>query len=145
MTRLKKIANNNQQLGQYIVDIINDDIVPNVTRLNNSGYGYGYDEVVRIINDIIWEYNFVSKKAQEMDALTDISWYCRDSIQKCEKCKDELKRWYEDYSSMPTDTQDQKYEKAEYEYQADKMICDVMEALLVNHKNIENEVANIEN
>lgn len=144
MTRLKKNANKNLELGQYILDIISDDILPNVTKLNNTGYGYGYDEVIRIINDIIGEYGFVSKKAQEMNTITDISWYCRDSINKCEKCKDELKRWYEDYSSMPIETQDDKYEKEAFEYKADELVSNLMDSLLKNHINIENEVKNIE-
>lgn len=147
MTRLKKIANKelNLQLCQYILDLVSLDVEPIIMELKNSGIGYGYNEVLSKLADISREYEFISKKTQKIDIPTDISWYCSDSIQKIKNCKSKLQRWYEDYSSMATETQDDIYEKEEFEYQADELVVELMETLLLNNSNIQNEVEKLQN
>lgn len=147
MKRLKKLANTELtlQLSQYILDILNEDVLPVITEMKQYGIGKGFDETNKVLNDLKDEYIFISRKAQEMTKATDISFYCNNAKEECNKAQAELESWNNKYLNMPTDTEDQRYEKEEYEYHADKIILDTMEKLLEINYRIEIEAGNVIN
>lgn len=147
MKRLKKIANLELtlQLSQYILDILNGDILPIITDMKQYGIGKGIDETNNVLNNLKDEYNFISKKSQEMSKVTNISFNCNNAKEECEKAQIKLEIWNEKYLNMPTETEDQKYEKEEYEYYADKIVLDTMEKLLEINYEIETETNSILN